>query len=704
MTARSYSLRSNVVESLTRTRRPDVPLRVVLRNTVAVILPLAVGMASGHTAIGLGVGAGALNTMFSDQPGPYRQRIWRLLLAALAAALASLVGMLIGDQFVPMLVATAMAGFLGGMLVLFGVDIARVGMTSMILLVVTAATPMPTVATAIGSAALIFAGGMLLAMFSVAAWPLQRYRPERLALAEVFRGLAELARQQAHDEADVPALTEAMTTLQHTLLGRHHARGRAMEAFGVLLELAERIRLELTALAELRANPTLHAIFRHDAARVMAAIADALEAGDAPEDAERALRGLQASERTLLDQPQARGGLAVHIHALTGQLAAAVRNARWAGSRGEWRAVAAETPLPAALRSHSVLATLRANLTPRSVAFRHAVRSAACLCIALAAARWLKLPHGYWVPMTAAIVLRPDFAATFNFGLLRVVGTVLGLLLTTALLHVTPNEPWAHLALMAVLCMGFRYLATAHYGAAVAALTGTVVILLSFEGVDPGGAVIDRVINTAMGSAMALIAYVLWPTWERGRARAALADMLDAYARYLAALAAPGERDAHRETRTAARMARTNAQASLERMRGEPGTPLPLLELAQALFANGNRLARTAMALEALIDDRERLPEPAEIGGFVEHAADALHHVAQALREQQPLPPLPALRDLQRSLTALLELSDDAPTAELVERLSDRLVDNIHTLAHVVERSRQPLAGVAVDPHRLPQS
>ena len=83
------------------------------------------------------------------------------------------------------------------------------------------------------------------------------------------------------------------------------------------------------------------------------------------------------------------------------------------------------------------------------------MRSAVCLSVALALARHLHLPHGYWVPMTAAIVLRPDFAATFNFGLLRVVGTVLGLLLTTGLLYVTPNEPWAHLALMAVLITWF---------------------------------------------------------------------------------------------------------------------------------------------------------------------------------------------------------------------------------------------------------
>jgi uncharacterized membrane protein YccC len=687
MSTRGYSLRANVLESLTRTRRPDVPLRVVLRNTAAVILPLAVGLATGHTAIGLGVGAGALNTMFSDQPGPYRQRVWQLLLASLAAGLASLLGFLIGDQLLPMLLATAVLGFAGGLLVVFGADLARVGMTSMILLVVTAATPIPSLTGALGAAALIFAGGLLMMAFSVAAWPLQRYRPERQALATVFRGLAGLARQQAHDDADVPALTDAMTTLQRTLLGRHHARGRAMEAFGVLLELAERIRLELTAMAELRANPTIHAMFRNDAARVLAAIAEALDEGGVPQRAEHALQTLQASENALLGDGGDADGLALHIHALSGQLAAAVRNANWAGSRGELRAEAAETPLPTALRSSSARATLRASLTPRSVAFRHAVRSAACLSIALLASRQLQLPHGYWLPMTAAIVLRPDFAATFNFGLLRVLGTVLGLVLTTVLLYVTPNEPWAHLALMAVLCMAFRYLATAHYGIAVAALTGTVVVLLSFEGVAPGAAVMDRVINTALGCGMALLAYLLWPTWERARARAALADMLDAYADYLLALSRPDRRHAHREARTAARTARSNAQASLERMRAEPATPPALLDLALTLFANGNRLARTAMTLEALIDNHPSLPEQAEVSGFIDHAATALHAIAAALREQRQPDPLPNLRALQRSLAALLGMAEQRGVAELLTRISDRLVDNVNTLAHTVSRS-----------------
>lgn len=294
-----YSLRASVIGTLIRTKRPDVPMRVALRNTAAVVLPLALGLALGYPQVGIGIAAGALDTMFSDQPGPYQQRLNRLFLAALAAGAASLVGFLIGDWVGPMSVACAVCGFFGGLLVVFGPDIARVGMTSMLLLVITAATP-TDLRGALAGGALIFSGGMLLALFSIAAWPLQRYRPERMALAAVYRGLAVLARKPQQD-GEAPGLTDAMDALQVTLLGRHHARGRAMEAFRVLLELAERIRLELIAMAVLETSRDgMGEMFRNDAARVLIATADALDAAEPPQRAERALATLQASERALL--------------------------------------------------------------------------------------------------------------------------------------------------------------------------------------------------------------------------------------------------------------------------------------------------------------------------------------------------------------------------------------------------------------------
>ena len=679
MPASGYSLRAQFVESLTHFKRPDVPLWVVLRNTLAVVLPLGVGLATGYTEVGLGIGAGALDTMFSDQPGPYRQRMRWLLLATLAAGLAALLGFTIGGQLLPMLLATAAFGFCGGMLVVFGADAARVGMTSMILLVIAAATPIDP-RNALLAALLIACGGLLLTVLAVAAWPLQRYRPERHALAGVYAGLAGLARQPAVDDDNNPALTDAMTALQHTLLGRYRAHGRAMEAFAVLLELAERIRLELIAISALHADPATHARYRNGVAHVLDAIAQALAASEPPLQAQAALQALRDDARAAPDR------LGAHLRALDGQLAAAVRNANWAGSRGELRAAAAEMQLPRALQSSSSWAVLRANLTPRSVAFRHAVRTAASLSAALLASRLLDLPHGYWLPMTTAIVLRADFAATFNFGLLRVVGTLLGLVLTTALLHLAPASPWAHLALMALLCMAFRWLANAHYGIAVAALTGTVVILLSYYGVNPGVAVADRVINTVLGCGMAMATYLLWPTWERGRARGAFAEMLDAYASYLRALAAPQQHEAQRETRSLARTARSNAAASLERMRAEPGTPAALLELARALFANGNRLARTAMALEALGDGTP--PRSAAFDAFVATCADAVQHIATALREQRAPDELPDLRTLHQALSARPEPPGGTACGESLIQLGDRLTNTINTLAHVLRRAR----------------
>lgn len=689
MSTSAYSLRAHTLETLLRVKRPDVPLPVVLRNTLAVVLPLAVGLASGHLQAGLGVAVGALNTMFSDQPGPYRQRLRQLLLSTSAAGLAALLGFLIGGAWLPMLLVTATFGFFGGLLVVFGADTARVGMTSIILLVVTAAMP-STLQSAMVSSGLIVCGGLLLTAFSLAAWPWQRYSPERQALAAVFAGLAELARQTSQQDDDVPALTESITTLQHTLLGRYRARGRAMEAFTVLLELAERIRLELTALADTQGHPGIETPLRPKAASVLDGIADALKEGIAPARAAEALRDLQILEHALLERGGVATGAAVRIHALSGELGAAVRNANWAGGRGELRASSAEIALPEALRGSAGLATLRANLTPHSVAFRHAVRTAVCLCLALSLARYWHLPHGYWLPMTVAIVLRADFAATFKFGLLRVLGTVLGLVLTTVLLYLAPNDAWSHLLLLGLLCLTFRLFATAHYGIAVAALTGTVVILLSFEGVAPGGAVLDRTLNTTLGCAMALLAYAVWPTWERGRARARHADMLDAYASYLHALARPDDPPfARREARTAARTTRSNAQASIERMRSEPATLPGLLTLVQALFANSNRLARSAMTLEALFDDFAALRAEADIHQFIELLADTVHQIAAAVRDQHGLDAWPNLRARQRELGARMRDLGDHAASEAWSRISDRLVDNVDTLAHVVNQHQQ---------------
>ena len=552
----------------------DVPLRVALRNTAAIVLPLAAGLLSGHEGAGLGIAAGALNTMFTDQPGPYRLRMQRMLLTALAAGVSAFVGSLLGAQAPLLVLAALLWGIGGGLLVALGSDAGRAGMTSMILLVITAADPRGFLG-ALGAGALIFAGGALQTLFAIAAWPLQRYRPERNALAEVCRQLAASARASA-DPTQAPPVTQALLEVEALLHGAYRARGEVMERFRILAELVERIRLELLALGDLRgvlgeseARATLGRLLEY-AARALEAMATALERGTSPLAAAAAMEGFEAALAALAGLRAGSGErrtqrqLAITLaraQGLGGQLRAALRNADFAGSRGDLRAYAAEARLPRALRPRNAFATLRANLRLSSVAFRHAIRCGVCIALAVAGERAADIPHGYWIPMTIAIVLKPDFAGTFHVGVLRVIGTLAGLVLTTALVHFALGGEWSRLALLALFGIGFRLLTTMHYGLGVMMLTGLVVILLSFYGIAPGDTMLARGLATALGSAIALAAYALWPTWERYQVRPALADMLAAYRRYFDTLL-NGDASARGHARTAARSARSAATAS----------------------------------------------------------------------------------------------------------------------------------------------
>jgi uncharacterized membrane protein YccC len=692
-----------MLKSLLKLKPRDVPPIVALRNTAAVTLPLVAGLATGHLDIGVGISVGALNTMFSDQPGPYRLRLRRMLIAAFAAGISAFVGYTMGASDALIGVASLIWGFGGGLLVALSPEAARIGLTSMILLVITAADPRSP-GEAIGPAILFCIGGLLLTAFSIAAWPLQRYRPERFALAQLCRDLAVSAR--THDDTGTaPPVTQALTDVENLLHGAYRARGTAMDALRVLAELIERARLELLALgalnertddAELKATLTR---LREYAARTLQNLAAALEAGATPLTAAGSLEGFDAAQNALANHkaasPHEDRLIAIalaHARALGGQLRAALHNANFAGSLGELRLDEDDARLPRELRTRNTFAILRANLTLSSVACRHAIRCGICLALAVVGERFAGISHGYWIPMTAAIVLKPDFAGTFSFGLLRVVGTLLGLALTTALVHFAFGGEWPRVILFATFCFGFRILTTMHYAIGVMLLTSLIVILLSFEGLAPGETMVARAIGTSIGSALALIAYIVWPTWETRRIWPALADMVDAYRKYFLAVLDDATR-VRAEIRRAARSARTNAQASLDRLRNEPRRNRADVAMAEGAFANANRFIRAAMALEAIRQHEGPIPAHDEIRNFSRQVDSGLSTMVRGLRDHASTrPDMTTLRTAQTQLVNALNSSNgnenDIQTAAWIDA-SDRITDSVDTLAHVL-RTQSP--------------
>jgi uncharacterized membrane protein YccC len=503
------------------------------------------------------------------------------------------------------------------------------------------------------------------------------------------------------------------------------AGGAEVAVHTALGSQADRIRLELTALA--RVHQSLIRAGESDAARAvdrvaegsaraLDAIAAALREGRTPlgwegeregiEGALGSLRSRLAEERpgsptpsrAVLEQAARRG------EALAGQLRAAVRLAAVpAGGDPAALEEAALTgrALPAnATRSRLIdpgligerLATLRANLDLSSEACRHGLRLAVTLAVGVAMARLVGLPHGYWLPLTAMIVLRPDFAGTFTRGLSRLAGTLLGAgIVTLAIAELRPGQA-ALTALVLFWCFGAYSILLANYAAFSVCIASLVVTLLAFTGQPELAVAGDRTVYTAIGAGLALLAYAVWPTWAGTYLPERLAGLLATEGRYghavLEAWSDPGRADrlALQRARLAARLARSNAETAAERWTSEPaGAPGLRRDTVFAVLAEVRAYVQGVLSLHAQLPSDG--PSRPELMPLADDVAEAMSSVAATLTTGQPAPCWPQLRAEQLRLTETLGDQDLAVVSE-----TDLIVNAVNTLGHLVG------AGQALNP------
>ena len=168
-------------------------------------------------------------------------------------------------------------------------------------------------------------------------------------------------------------------------------------------------------------------------------------------------------------------------------------------------------------------ATLRAlgsNLRLDSTSFRHGLRFGAALASGVAI-YWLigMHNHGFWIPLTVLFVLRPEKEETFRRLVLRAVGTAAGLVVATALAEWLGGSGVA-VAVALTVATAFAYgLLTVQYALFTAAITTYAVLLADSIGEEALHAAGQRALATAIGIAIAGLAFLLWPNrGERGLA------------------------------------------------------------------------------------------------------------------------------------------------------------------------------------------
>lgn len=626
-------------DQLTRFDHSKVQPLIGMRNAIGLAIPLASALILGQPSIGFLGSLGAMNAALSDGSDPYLPRGRRMLAAAALSAIAVTAGALAGSDPVASscLILTWALG--AGLLVALDQAAADIGLLSLVMVLVFVGQPMPP-HRAITAGSIAFAGGCLQTLLSVSLWAVRRYEPERRVIAALYSEIAATAAspiRTSEPPRGTAQANEARAVIR--TLGRSHTV--QADRYVSLVSQAERIRITILAI---RQAPYL---------KEVSLITDAIA---------RSLRG----ETAPID-PQ--WFEAVHHAALAGQLRAAAELA--ASSTLEGRIAFEERQLarPWRLRVESTLATLRANLTLQSSAMRHALR----LGFAVLSGEWLAHALGgarsYWLPMTAAIVLKPDFTATFSRGVLRIAGTFAGLAVATALFHLIALNPLLEVIIVVLVVFVFRGYGPAHYGLLTASLTAYIVVIFALAGQTPSDVIRERALHTVAGGALALVIYAVWPTWERTQINEVLSRMLEAYRLYFRAVYERWQDLEH--YRLDGRLARSNVEAALDRLVAEPLTDPALTTLLSQIMASSHRLIHAMMAVEAGWTETD----PA-FTRFAYKVEITLHSLAAALRGA-PLPP-DALPDLR---AAQIELA--GPGHHLAAE-ADRLTNSLNTLSEQV--------------------
>ncbi|MDO8035654.1 FUSC family protein [Janthinobacterium sp. SUN128] len=160
------------------------------------------------------------------------------------------------------------------------------------------------------------------------------------------------------------------------------------------------------------------------------------------------------------------------------------------------------------------LKTLLSNLRLESPVFRFALRVSMAISVGLLIGHWLPYAaHSYWIVLTIVIILRPTFSMTRQRRADRIIGTIIGCVITAIVIRFVHSN----IVLMAILFLSivatptFIYLRYRYTAIAV-----SLMILLQMHLVAPSNPnlVSERLIDTLIGAAVATVFSFVLANWE----------------------------------------------------------------------------------------------------------------------------------------------------------------------------------------------
>ena len=628
-----------------------VPWAQMSHAVLAIAVPVAVGLAAGHLAAGVLAGVGGLIATMADRAGPYPMRVRRV---AIAAVFGGVAGLLIGTAVnghgwvaVPVMIVVAgvsallsSAGAVWSSASLFLLAYAALGTGPIGALRPWWLTPLWFLA-GVGWWLLLLVPGWL-------AFP---RAVEQGRVAAVYRALA--ANLRALGTEDLGAARRRATTALNLafeeLLGQRAAVSDPDRELALLMSLIRQARLAAEAAAGLDylgERPPPQAAAQADALASAVLDGAAVPAIEAPPTPSRAMLALYRALN------QAAGD----VSGRTAPLPGAIGDADW-------------PPEPEPARPLLVLA----HQVREGVVGIFAIRLMLCIGVATVLSQALPLQRSYWVPLTVAVVLRPDLGSVFARALQSAAGTVIGASVGALILASRPLDALV-VIWVAMFALGLPYGLGRNYGLFTVFFAPLVVLLIDLLSNDGWQLAQARLIDALLGCGIALfIGYAPWPTSWQGSWRPDFANTLDAIADYLDQAVGQGTRGTAPHAR--ARIQLATLETEFQRAMAEPQWTRQRAIAWQPATAALERLLEAVTATAVTTSGQ---PPP---GADVSEVSAALRRIADAVRSGTPdrpeaLPTEPSLKPVIGATRSVADALDRMPR----QRRQSLVTRNTHKL------------------------
>jgi uncharacterized membrane protein YccC len=620
---------------LVRRNQEPVPWGAMIRAALALCGPLALGLTIGNPERGVLAALGGMLVVVVDRGGPYRARARRIVTVAVLGGGAGLVaGELIhGRGWITVATLVAVAG-VSALLSVAGSTASAVGLQ--LLVYVTLGTgPLGTVRPWWEPPGLMLAGAAWGILLLLPGWFLAPLAPEQRSTADAYRAIAAMLRAIGTGRfgEDRQRVVGALNTAWDDLLARRaRTDGRDPQ------------QIRLAALLG-HTNPVVEAAttLTMEGNRPPAAVTDTI---DAVADAIQYSTPAPDLPAQVAETPGARAlrdALREVLDVLSGR-----------------RPPAGPRRVPHA-RPRDRLDDVIGQIIGGRLAGLFAIRLMLSVGVAAVISEALSVERSYWVVLTVALVLRPDFGSVFARGVQRGVGTVIGAVTGAAILAIVPYGPWL-LIPFGVLALLLPYGRSRNFGLFSIFLTPLVVVLIDLLAHTGWTLATDRLIDTLLGCGVALlVGYAPWPmSWHAhlpGQFATAV-DSVGLYAQRALLSGSPGRSRRRRQTHRALSDLRTEFQRTM-------AEPPPVSRRAAAWWP-------ALVGLENVADEVTATAVGTGLGG-VTPSPDGVRRVGAALAEIAR-----AVRAGDRP--ALLPLPDEEvlrPVADAVRQVQRGVADQV---------------------------